>query len=68
VVGVLGNMCCCEDISLALAEHKAGVVVVNMITSQDSLVVVQVLRLLNSALWKLRDNSSSSTRCVMHAG
>lgn len=62
-MGILGNMAC-EPIILELlgAHEELLETILRHLSSEDSATLVQILRLLRSALWNIQNNSESKWR------
>lgn len=63
ILGIIGNMTCDSSVLDALAENEKLVeIILRYLSFEDSATLVQVLRLLRSALWSIQTNLESKWR------
>ncbi|OWR47626.1 hypothetical protein KGM_211839 [Danaus plexippus plexippus] len=61
LIGIIGNMCCQKEVTEKLLEMKTFVKSLLLyIQSDDSLIIIQLLRLINSSLFLAQDNFVST--------
>lgn len=59
IVGIIGNMCCQKEATMALVNMEPFLLVLlEYIKTDDSLILIQLLRLVNSALFLADDHTS----------
>ncbi|XP_066603346.1 protein SAAL1 [Prorops nasuta] len=60
LVGIIGNMCCQESAIEKIGNEKELVtLILNLLSTDDTEILIQVLRFLQAAVWDIQKNSKS---------
>lgn len=61
ILGIIGNICCNNEAIDTIGSDKDLVTqILNRLTSDDTLILVQLLRILQSITWNIRENPQSN--------
>ncbi|KAG7206642.1 hypothetical protein KM043_000320 [Ampulex compressa] len=60
IVGIIGNMCCQRDVVETLGKNKEFCsTLLSFLSSDDTETLIQILRLLQAAIWEIQRNTES---------
>lgn len=60
LVGILGNMTGRQDVRLSLSQSSTAELLLSLLSSSDTLTLLQLVRLFNSCVWHVNKGSRSS--------
>lgn len=62
MIGILGNMCSLDIVREALSQKEdVCIILLKMLSLEDSLTLIQLIRLLNTCLWSAKSSSQQNT-------